>query len=109
MTYEKAQALSVRFFEKNPDGWPNCEEIFAAWIENNSIESPSEQDWEDCKDCFEGEFNNAAELAEHICEGCGTLDNIPEGLRCYFDYDAFGKDLLIGDYWQSGCYYFRNR
>lgn len=109
MTYEKAQSLSVRFFEANPDGWPNCEAIFAAWIDNNSLEAPTEQDWEDCKDCFEGEFRNAGDFAEHICDGCGTLDNIPEGLRCYFDYDAFGRDLLIGDYWQQGCYYFRNK
>ena len=109
MTYEKAQSLSVRFFEANPDGLLNCEEIFAAWIENFHLEEPTEQEWEDCKDCFEGEFNNAADFAEHICDGCGTIEEIPEHLKAYFDYDYYGRDLLIGDYWQSGCYYFRNQ
>ena len=110
MTYEKTQALSVRFFEKNPDGWPNCEAIFACWIENFHLEKPSEDDWEECKDCFQGEFRNAGDFAEHICDGCGTLDDMPEGLKPYFDYEAFGRDLILGgDYWHSGEYYFNNK
>jgi antirestriction protein len=115
MTYEKAQALSVRFFEKNEDArhcWIKSDQgaIFAAWIENFHLEKPSEYDWEECKDCFQGEFRNAGDFAEHICDGCGTLDDMPEGLKPYFDYDAFGRDLILGgDYWQSGEYYFNNK
>lgn len=110
MTYEKAQALSVRFFEKNPDGWPNCEEIFAKWIENFHLEAPTEEDWEECKDCFQGEFKNAGDFAEHLCDECGVLNDMPENLKPYFDYDAYGRDLLMsGDFWQEGCYWFRNQ
>lgn len=114
MTYEKAQALSVRFFEANPHAdsnqWDDTAEIFAKWIENFRLETPCEQDWEDCKDCFQGVFRNAGDFAEHICDGCGTLDDMPEGLKPYFDYDAFGRDLILdGSYWNSGEYYFNNK
>lgn len=109
MTYEKAQALSVRFSEANPDGFPNCEAIFACWIENFHLEEPTEENWEECKDAFAGEFRNAADLAEYICDDLGTLDEMPENLRPYFDYDAYGRDLILGgDFWQSGEYFFRS-
>lgn len=112
MTYEKAQALSVRFFEANPDAdsnqWDDTAGMFACWIENFHLEKPSEDDWEECKDCFQGEFRNAGDFAEHLCEEFNTLEEIPENLRFYFDFDAYGRDLLMGDYWQSEGYYFRN-
>ena len=114
MTYEKAQALSVRFFEKNEDArhcWikSDQEAIFAAWIENFRIEEPNEENWEECKDCFAGEYSTASDLAEHICEDTGCLSEMPENLRPYFDYDAFGRDLILsGDYWNAGEYFFRS-
>lgn len=114
MTYEKAKALAVRFFEANPHAdsnqWDDTAEIFARWIENFRLEAPTEQDWEDCKDCFQGEFRNAGDFAEHLCDELGTLEEMPEHLKPYFDYDYYGRDLLMGgDFWQEGCYWFRNQ
>lgn len=115
MTYEKAQALSVRFFEANDDVrhcWikSDQEAVFAVWIENFHLEAPTEENWEECKDCFQGEFRNAGDFAEHLCDELGTLDEMPEHLKPYFDYDSYGRDLLMGgDFWQQGCYWFRNQ
>ena len=42
---------------------------------------------------FEG---SAQEYAENYMEETGILNQIPENLRYYFDYDAFARDMLIG-------------
>lgn len=36
---------------------------------------------------------NMTDVAEQYCEECGILDSIPENLRYYFDYEAFGRDM----------------
>ena len=41
--------------------------------------------WSDC--------NNMEDVAIAYCEECGILDSIPENLRNYFDYEAFGRDM----------------
>tara|TARA_E500000318_G_C3563484_1_gene214633 strand:+ start:738 stop:1238 length:501 start_codon:yes stop_codon:yes gene_type:complete len=42
---------------------------------------------------FEG---TAIEYAESYIEETGLLDQIPEGLRFYFDVEAFARDLQLG-------------
>ena len=36
-----------------------------------------------------------ADVAERHCDECGLLDSIPENLRNYFDFEAFGRDMEI--------------
>lgn len=47
--------------------------------------------------------DNMEEVAEQYAEETGLLDSIPENLRHYFDFDAFGRDLEI-----EGTYIFYN-
>lgn len=35
------------------------------------------------------------EVARQFCEECGILDEVPENLQCYFDFEAYGRDLEI--------------
>jgi len=35
----------------------------------------------------------------------GLLSEVPENLRFYFDYEAFARDLFIGDYWSADTVY----
>ena len=57
------------------------------------------------KDAFEeaycGQYHSEKEYAEQLLDELGELDSIPEHLRYYFDYDAYARDLFIGDYWRS--------
>ncbi len=56
---------------------------------------------DDCiyyEDCYD-----MGAVAEQYCEECGILDDIPEHLRCYFDFDAYGCDMEI-----EGHYVFTN-
>jgi len=39
----------------------------------------------------------------------GGLETISDPLQCYFDFDAYGRDLLLGgDVVESGGYWFWN-
>ena len=48
-----------------------------------------------------------ADVAYEVVQECGYLDQMPENLRNYFDYEAFGRDLDIeGNFFYSnGNYY----
>lgn len=37
--------------------------------------------------------NDMEDVAIHYCEECGILDGIPEHLRSYFDFVAYGRDM----------------
>lgn len=47
--------------------------------------------------------NDMSDVAYEYCEECGLLDSMPENLRNYFDYEAFGRDMGI-----EGNFYFTN-
>jgi len=41
---------------------------------------------------------SAEDYARDLVDDCGMLDGMPEHLQCYFDYDAFARDMqLNGD------------
>lgn len=44
--------------------------------------------------------DNMTDVAMELVEECGMLENIPENVARYFDYEAFGRDLdLEGKYY----------
>ena len=51
--------------------------------------------------------NDMADVAYEVVQECGYLDQMPENLRNYFDYEAFGRDLAIeGTFaYYNGNYY----
>jgi len=59
------------------------------------------------EDAYYGEFDDFTDFAHHILEECGDLDQIPENLRYYFDFEAYGRDLSY-DFFESNGYFFRN-
>lgn len=106
----KANQIAQAFCEEHNLGTKHFPwEAFSAWIYNNQISEPTKKDFQEAEENYYGSFRNATELAEQICDECGTLDPIPESLRYYFDYEAYGRDLLMGgDFWQENGFYFRN-
>lgn len=88
------------------------EEAFSAYWENigGKGEMPDKQTLSDAEDCYIGEFKSLSHLAEHLVDDLGLLDQMPENLRCYFDYDAYGRDLSLGgDVWEENGHFFWNR
>lgn len=41
------------------------------------------------------ECNDITDIAYEVVEECGYLNNVPENVARYFDYEAFGRDLGI--------------
>lgn len=59
------------------------------WIEENV------RIYEDCQ--------TMADVAYEIVEEQGLLESMPESLRSYFDYEAYGRDLEIeGSFYYMG-------
>ena len=54
-------------------------------------------------DAFEsaymGQYDSEQDYAEQYIDDTGMLSKMPESLQCYFDYEAFARDLFIGDYY----------
>ncbi len=47
---------------------------------------------------YQGAFDTLADWASNTLEETGELEGLPERLRSYFDYEAFGKDAeMSGD------------
>ena len=70
-------------------------EIFGAILENGmsaeeAFEIVKNGDYMMFYDCF-----SMAAVAEQYAEETGLLDSMPENLRYYFDFEAFGRDMKI--------------
>lgn len=48
---------------------------------------------------YMGQHDSEQAYAERYIDETGMLNEIPENLQCYFDYEAFARDLFIGDYY----------
>lgn len=59
------------------------------------------------EDAYSGQWDDDLALAEDFVESTGMLNGMPDNLRCYFDTEAFARDLML-DYTASGGHYFRN-
>jgi len=76
-------------------------EEFGTWEE--ALEAVSEGNYYVFYDC-----ETMTDVAEQYCEEIGILSSIPEHLRYYFDFAAYGRDMEIegrfvyynGDYYQ---------
>lgn len=109
---EVATPDTVEAFEEAIEGEGLNLEAFKIWLSNShlTLEGLIEQgeDWQDYQRDFEesyqGEFggwNPQKEFAEAYIDSSGILGDVPEFAQRYFDYEAFGRDLFMGDYWEE--------
>ena len=59
---------------------------------DEAIEKVNNGDYTIYSDC-----NDMTDVAYQVVEDCGYLNNVPENVARYFDYEAFGRDLGIED------------
>jgi antirestriction protein len=64
---------------------------------------------EQFRDSYQGEFEDEEDYAYHIVEELGYLDQVPENLRYYFDYEKFARDLFLDGYWIKDGHVFSDR
>jgi len=77
-------------------------EVFAAWFNTGGHITDLAELVSEHEDRYCGEFSSMREYAEHFAENTGLLDEIPEHLARYFDFDAFAHDLDFDHYSDGG-------
>jgi antirestriction protein len=81
-------------------------EAFIAYAENIGDDATGDG----FQEAYQGEFDSLADWAEEFMESTGGLEAIPENLRYYFDYEAYGRDAQLGgDIYMLGRHVFWNR
>lgn len=69
---------------------------FTAFLEYENFDDAQEAA-EAFQDCYAGTFESLTEWAEQFIDDTGMLSEMPENLRCYFDYAAFARDCDLND------------
>ena len=61
----------------------------------------------DAQNCLIGSGRDRTEVAQEYLEDTGALDEVPEHLRYYFDFDAYARDMEYeGFHTQIGSTYY---
>lgn len=82
-------------------------EAFTLFVDNNGGDFDSDTK-EQFEEAYQGQYNSTSDFTEQLVDELGYLDQMPENIRYYFDYDKFERDLFISDYWESNGHIFRN-
>lgn len=61
------------------------------------------------ENAYLGEYESQEEFARDYLNETSLLGSMPDEWRCYFDWWAVGRDLLLGgSVWRHSGHYFRN-
>ena len=78
-------------------------------IYTNNTKDTDINNFEDSFFCYLDEYNINEAFGNYMMDITGDINEIPKHLQYYFDYEAFGRDLLISDFWEQDGYIFSNR
>lgn len=88
------------------------EEAFEAYCSNWNIHDSWQDAVEDFQDRYSGDYSNSInprqDFAYDLVEDTGMLAEVPETIKRYFDYEAFERDLFLGDYTEIDGFIFRD-
>lgn len=74
--------------------WAAHEGITSQIIEEGWFCGGWNRSWDDA---YCGEYDNERDYAYTLADDIGMLSELTESLSYYFDYDAFARDLFMGD------------
>ena len=80
-------------------------EAFEAFLD---LKCDSDLSVDDFREAYQGEWDSEEEFARHIVDECGMLDNVPESLKDYFDFERYADELFRYDYDFQDGYVFRS-
>ena len=92
------------------EGFVECRDC-CEWVEEEAkaafISCFGEWSANGFEEAYSGQYDNDEDFAENLAEDTGMLHEMPENLRCYFDFESFARDLMMSDYTEENGYYFR--
>lgn len=85
-----------------PKGFEDCESEAEAFFDNETWDnSEAWEFWEKYEEAFAGVWHSELDFAENLAGDLGYINEMPEHIRYYFDYEAFARDLFMGDFFSA--------
>lgn len=79
------------------------EDAFVAWADYSG-----ECDFDAFDEAYRGKAETEEDYAYELVEDNGLLNDVPESLRSYFDYEAYARDLFSSGYVLHDGFVFSN-
>ena len=91
------ESMGEKEFNKIAEYCELCDEYSVDAVDD-FLEWDSPEDLDNMHDAYVGVYESREDFAREIVSDCYDIENIMGNLACYFDYEAFARDLFMGDY-----------
>ena len=91
------ESMGEEGFEKIMEYCELCDEYNVSAVDD-FLECYSPEDLGRMPDAYVGVYDSKEDFAMEIVSDCYDIENMMGSLACYFDYEAFARDLFINDY-----------
>lgn len=92
------ESMGEKGFNKIEEYCELCDEYSVEAVDD-FLEWYSPDDLDMMHDVYVGVYDSEEDFAREIVNGCYDLEKMMGNLACYFDYEAFARDLFMGDYY----------
>ena len=92
------ESMGEKGFNKIAEYCELCDEYSVEAVDD-FLEWDSTEDLDNMHDAYVGVYDSREDFAREIVSDCYDIENIMGNLSCYFDYEAFARDLFMGDYY----------
>ena len=92
------ESMGEKEFNKIEEYCELCDEYSVEAVDD-FLEWDSTEDLDNMHDAYVGVYESREDFAREIVSDCYDIENIMGNLACYFDYEAFARDLFMGDYY----------
>lgn len=92
------ESMGEEGFNKIAEYCELCDDYSVSAVDD-FLEWDSTEDLDNMHDAYVGVYDSREDFAREIVSDCYDIENIMGNLACYFDYEAFARDLFMGDYY----------
>ena len=92
------ESMGEEGFNKIEEYCELCDDYGVSAVDD-FLEWDSTEDLDNMHDAYVGVYDSREDFAREIVSDCYDIENIMGNLACYFDYEAFARDLFLSDYY----------
>ena len=92
------ESMGEKGFEKIMEYCELCDDYGVSAVED-FLEWDSTEDLDRMHDAYVGVYDSKEDFAREIVSDCYDIEKMMGNLAYYFDYEAFARDLFMGDYY----------